>query len=365
MYRVLHIMAGADAGGISTVVLNYYQFMNRDVIHFDIAVTSKQIGQNAKKLKQLGCKFYYLPVKSKNIKAYTKELISIIKHGEYDAIHVHENETSYVALAIAKKMNIKTRIAHSHTSSPTNSLKEIVRRLSGCLLNGFYATTLIACGEVAGQRVFGKWSMNHENVIILPNAVDVKKFRYDENIRLKVRKDLCAENKLIIGMVCRLSKEKNCIFSLKIVEKLYGIFRDVVLIIVGNGAEYRLIQEYILENKMENYVKLMGKRSDVNELYQAFDIVLMPSIHEGFPMTAVEAIASGANILLSDTITRELSFGSGVKYLPLDENVWIDTIMHLEICKGREIGEIEIRDNHLDIRDNVEMLEKIYLSNNW
>ena len=44
MYRVLHIMAGADAGGISTVVLNYYRVLDRTKIHFDIAVTTDMIG---------------------------------------------------------------------------------------------------------------------------------------------------------------------------------------------------------------------------------------------------------------------------------------------------------------------------------
>ena len=104
MYRVLHIMAGADAGGISTVVLNYYRVLDRTKIHFDIAVTTDMIGQNAAEMEKLGAKIYRLPLKSTGLKAFDSALTELLKSGNYQAVHVHENETSYVALRIAKKL---------------------------------------------------------------------------------------------------------------------------------------------------------------------------------------------------------------------------------------------------------------------
>ena len=46
MVKVLHIFSDADIGGVSAVVLNYYSHIDRDKIHFDIAVTSGVTGQN-------------------------------------------------------------------------------------------------------------------------------------------------------------------------------------------------------------------------------------------------------------------------------------------------------------------------------
>ena len=156
MYNVLHVMPGADAGGISTVVLNYYKVIDRNKIHFDVAVTTDMIGQNAVEMEKLGVRIYKLPLKSKGIKAFETAMVDLLNRENYQAIHVHENETSYVALRIAKKVGIPQRIAHSHTSSPCVSIKSEIRRLSGCVLNYYYATNVVGCGCLSGERDFGK-----------------------------------------------------------------------------------------------------------------------------------------------------------------------------------------------------------------
>ena len=209
MYRVLHIMAGADAGGISTVVLNYYRVLDRTKIHFDIAVTTDMIGQNAAEMEKLGAKIYRLPLKSTGLKAFDSALTELLKNGNYQAVHVHENETSYVALRIAKKVGIPQRIAHAHTSSPCTSLKEELRRNSGCILNYHYATNVIGCGHLAGERVFGRFNMKRSKACVLPNAIDSEKFCFDARTRAEVRRELGVEDNFVVGMVGRLSDQKN------------------------------------------------------------------------------------------------------------------------------------------------------------
>ena len=150
MIRVLHIMAGADAGGISSVVYNYYSGIDREKIRFDIALTTDSFGINGKKLEELGCSFYRLPLKSKGIKQFKAELKSLLVNNQYDALHVHENETSYVALAVAKACGVEIRIAHSHTSSPYKGMRSEVKRLLGCWLNNKYATHQICFLRTSG-----------------------------------------------------------------------------------------------------------------------------------------------------------------------------------------------------------------------
>ena len=70
MIRVLHVMGCADAGGISAVVLNYYRFIDRTKIHFDIALTVPEAGQNAYALEALGAEIFFLPLKSNGM--YTR-----------------------------------------------------------------------------------------------------------------------------------------------------------------------------------------------------------------------------------------------------------------------------------------------------
>ena len=77
--RVLHIMGCSDVGGISTVVLNYYRFMDRSRIQFDIALTVPGVGRNALALQELGAKIHFLPLKSEGIGAFQKALAELLK----------------------------------------------------------------------------------------------------------------------------------------------------------------------------------------------------------------------------------------------------------------------------------------------
>lgn len=363
MYNVLHIMAGAD-GGISAVVLNYYRAVDRTKIHFDIAVTTDIIGSDVSEMEKLGAHIYRIPLKSKGIKAFESALTELLKKENYQAVHVHESETSYVALRIAKKVAIPQRIAHSHTSSPYMSIRSELRRLSGCILNFHYATNVIACGQLAGERVFGKLNMRRKKACVLPNAIDIERYRYSEQERKIKRCELGVENKYVIGMVARLSDEKNHGKALEIMETYHRMNPNAILLCAGSGELEQNLRSQIESKKMGAYVRLLGKRSDVAQLYSAFDVLLLPSRNEGFPMVAVEAISEGLPILLSDTITEELKFSRNVYYLPLTDNQpWLDKLAYiekLEIC-DRDRGIDELRNNGLIIEYTAKQLEDIYL----
>lgn len=361
MIRVLHIMGCSDVGGISTVVLNYYRFLDRSRVHFDIALTVPDVGHNARKLEELGAKIHFLPLKSEGIGIFQSALETLLVKEGYDAVHVHENETSYVALQTAKKLGIRCRIAHSHTSSPWEGIRGEIRRLSGCVLNYHYATHVIGCGKLAGERVFGKWNMSRPKALVLPNAIDTEKFSCNEAVRREIRQELSIEDRFVLGMVGRLCEEKNYLFALELVSALRQQLPQCVLVIAGNGEEEEKIRNQIQEMDLASHVQLLGRRGDVHRLYQAFDVFLLPSFHEGFPVAAVEAMAAGLPVLLSDAITRELSFGSAVRYLSLKEpGKWIEEMMKWQNDDGRALRQREPGQHNLDIRRTAKLLEDIY-----
>lgn len=365
MFRVLHIMAGADAGGISAVVLNYYRFLDRDKIHFDLALTTDMIGKNAQEFQKLGSHIYRLPLKSKGIKRFESALADLLEKEHFDAVHVHENSTSYVALRVAKRMGIKYRFAHAHTAMPSCGVKNKIKRVSGIVLNRYYATKLVCCGHLAGKQIFGKHILQSKKGIMLPNAIDTYQFSYDVAVRNQVRQEINSENTFLVGMVGRLSYAKNYPFALQLLREYHKIDPDARLLIVGNGEDEAKIRSEIQQNKMSEYVQMMGRRSDVERLYQAFDVLLMPSHYEGFPVAAVEAMATGLPILMADTITPELKFGSAVEYLPLSNmKLWIKELQKLNSKQPdtqRSARASEPIQNGLDIRDTARILQDLYL----
>ena len=361
MLKILHVMGCSDVGGISAVVRNYYQFMDRTKVHFDIALTIPQQGQNSRALEAMGARIFFIPMKSQNSKGYRQGLTRLLKEGHYDGVHIHEGETSFVGLEIARKLGIPCRVAHAHTTSPYEGIPSVLRRWAGCIFNYYYASHVIGCGQKAGERIFGKHNMKREKAAVLPNAVDAEKFSYDEGIRREMRQQLGVEHNFVLGMVARLCDQKNIPYAVDLMTKVRIEMPEARLLIVGNGENEGMIREMIQRLGLEDCVTLLGKRPDVEKLYNAFDLLLMPSLFEGYPVAGVEALATGLPVLLSDKITGELNSFSGVQYLPLRKpESWLKAIAGWKDDEGRETRQYEISEHGLDIRTCADQLLKIY-----
>ena len=163
--RILHIMGSADYGGVPSVVYNYMKYIDRNKHHFEFALNSDP-GTIGKQMQELGAKFYRLPFRSDGIFKYRKALTELLAKEHFDVIHVHSGSVSYLDLQIAKKQGIKCRVVHAHTAAHSRTLKEHIRVWAGRVLNYYYATKMIACGELAGNEIFGKACMKSSKTII-------------------------------------------------------------------------------------------------------------------------------------------------------------------------------------------------------
>lgn len=207
--KILHIMGGANAGGVAAVVYSYMKHMDQDQYHFDFALLGSNPGMLGKRMIKDGARCYELPSKSKNFKGYRNQLDALLKEEKFDAIHVHEGNTSWAALQIARLNGIKCRVAHSHSALKPTSFKRMLISGSGSYLCYHYATKLIGCGQEAGNNQFGKKYMRSAKGLVLPNAIETMDFAYNEKTRSEMRQELGISMKYVIGMVGRFAEEKN------------------------------------------------------------------------------------------------------------------------------------------------------------
>lgn len=361
--KVLHVMAGADAGGISSVVVNYYSHINRSKVHFDVALTTNVDGINGQRLRSLDANIYKIALKSIDREAYVNDIKTLLIKYKYDAIHVHENDTSWVALKAAKEVGVKIRIAHAHNAGPLSfDLYQKLRRWIGYIFNAYYATNLIACGEKAGIYTFGKINIKTKGVTILPNAIDTELYSYNENLREQVRGELGVKDKLVVGMVGRVTHQKNNVQAISLFNEIQKEISNAILVMAGDGEDMLKTKIAIDNFDLSDKVLCLGNRSDVSRLLQAYDVFILPSLYEGFPVAAVEAMATGLPCLLSNTITPELSFGTSVRYLSLsNDKAWAYAAKEFVNDNGRESRQNEFKNSGLDIRNTASMLENIYL----
>ena len=278
---VAHIMGKWNGGGVESVVMNYYRNIDRNRIQFHFLCDEDSTDIPYEEIEKLGGKVIVIPPYQKLFK-YQKELYRIFKENNYKIIHSHINALSVFPLRIAKKAGVPIRIAHSHSTSNKKEWKKNILKMILRPFSKLYANNYFACTEYAGKWLFGKKVVERKELNVINNAIDLKKFEFNENTREDLRKELgIKEDVLVIGHVGRFMKQKNHEFFIDVFEKAIKQDDNIYLILVGQGPLEDKIKEMAKEKGIENKILFLGQRNDVNKLYQAMDIFVLPSLYEG------------------------------------------------------------------------------------
>ena len=363
MIRVLHIMNGADLGGISTLVLNYYRFIDRSACHFDFVLTSTDaLGRNGKLLEDLGASFYWIAMKSRHPIRHASDLRKLLRSRQYDAIHVHQTLTSFFDLAIAKHTGVQLRIAHAHSADlKRRGFLERVKLRFYQALNRHYATELLACSRDAVRFAYGEKALKDPRVFVLPNAVDCRRFAFQPELRNPLRDELnIPRDAFVFGSVGRLSPEKNMEFLIRLLPELLKRRPGTFCLLIGDGVQRNALETKAKEFGISDRVIFTGQRGDVDKLLNVMDVFVVSSVHEGFCIAALEAGSNGLRLVLSDGVPEDVCFFSDCSVLSLSEPMsrWCDAILQ---AQGRDPEGAQIAAAHgFDIRQAANTLAQMY-----
>jgi glycosyltransferase EpsF len=273
------------------------------------------------------------------------------------------NTLSVFTLFAAKQAGVPVRIAHSHSTLGKGEFK---RNIMKTLLRPFsrlYPTLLLACSEHAGRWLFGDKAFDKGRVKVMRNAIDVNCFRFNLQIRERVRKDLGISEKLVIGHAGRFVSVKNHLFLFDIFKEVHSQRQDSVLLLVGDGELRTAAEERVKQYGLSDCVLFLGLRDDVHELYQAMDVFVLPSLYEGLPVVGVEAQCAGLPCLFSNRFTKETISGRLSEMVPLEIGArkWARMIIR-QSSKNRREEESALCCLKWDVMGEVDRLMDAYFS---
>ena len=108
----------------------------------------------------------------------------------------------------------------------------------------------------------------------------------------------------------------------------------------------------------------LGKRNDVERLYQAMDVFVLPSRYEGLPVVGVEAQSAGLPCVFSDVITREAILAEDTRTLDisLPAASWGDALLSVDVSDNRPKKRADL--DGFDIKKECKRLEQFYCEKN-
>lgn len=362
--RVLQVVGQMDRAGAETLLMNLYQRINRKRVQFDFLTHRQEPGDYDAEIVSLGGGVFRLcPMSVSNLLKYPRLLRTFFReYPGYQIVHSHIDAMSAIPLAAAKRAGIPVRIAHSHNTSFPKDGKYPVRLLAKALLP-MQATHYFSCSHATACFLFPPSAVQKREYTVLPNAIELSQFAFCDRTRSAIREELgINDSTLAVGHVGRFCRQKNHAKLVRVFATLHRQHPQSILLLVGQGELQQEVRCLCETFELGESVRFLGVRDDVARLMQAFDLLLLPSLYEGFPVVGVEAQAAGLPCLMSDRIDRGASLAGQVGFLPLeaDDSLWAQAAQEFAHLPRRNTTG-ELVEKGFDITRQATFLENFYL----
>lgn len=350
MIRVLQCIVGMNRGGLETLTMELMRHMDRQQVQFDFLVSLD--GAYDDEIRELGGKIYQIPfitkcgpfVYASNLRRFFSE------HPEYQVLHIQMDKFGGMTAREAARCGVPVRIVHSHNTKNEGGIAyQLVKNHYGKLVDK-YATHLLACGTDAANWMFGK---DASKAIIINNGIDLERF---------FPREQRTPGQFVVGHVGRFSKMKNHTFLLDIFKEVVTLAPESRLLLVGDGDLMPEMKEKVNRLKLNSSVEFLGTRTDVENILSQCDVLCMPSLFEGLPVTLIEAQGCGLPCLVSDRVSHESDLTGDVHFMPL-ESPAIDWAKKLLEYKGasRHNNTKTLESAGYSIRQTASFMQAYYL----
>ena len=363
--RVLHAVVNMNRGGAETLIMNLYRRIDRSRLQFDFLTCREGVYDD--EIRALGGIVHRVPwITEAGPVGYVRALDRFFaEHRHYRIVHAHMDRMSGWVLRAARRAGVPVRIAHSHnTRSEGGPLARLFKWASGRLVAP-NATGRLACSEAAAVWLFGDRA---KEARIIRNAVDCGALAFDPEIRRAVREELdLGPGQLAVCHVGRFTPQKNHAFLIGLFARLAAERPDAMLLLIGDGPLREATARRAEAAGIADRVRFLGVRGDVARLLAAMDVMVFPSLHEGLPLSLIEAQAAGLPCVISDRVTAEADLGIGlVARLPLEapHDAWIRGILRAAAAAEPPLARLkaadEVRRRGYDIGEAAEELAGYY-----
>ena len=370
--KVLHIINTLGIGGAETVLCRLLTSSDRSAFDMQVIalVHDFPLGD---RLREAGIRVHCLQMSKKSWSpASTAGLIRLLRSEKPDLVQTwlqHSDLLGGIAAKLAGVRFVLWNIRHS-TLHPvlTSRRTRIVSRLCA-FLSVLLPTRIVCCSESARDEQ-SKLGYTPRKMLVIPNGIDVDRFKPDPEAYLGLRKQLgLAADVLLVGAAGRYHPAKDHAGLIRAAAEIAKARDDVHFVFCGDQVEMENeeLRNRVLETGFADRFHLLGQRDDVPGILAALDVFVSSSgFSEGFPNVICEAMASGVPCVATDVGDSALIVGETGKVVPPGEPSALAQSV-LELCAAgpdavRNAGKRARKriSEHFSLSRMVESYEQLY-----
>lgn len=299
--RVLHQLAQMSRGGLETWLMYILRHLDRTQVQFDFCVSVDHPCDYDDEVRELGGRI--IPcIWNRSLPRFCKEFSRVLRADPYDVVHAHTHYFAGIPLYLAAKEGIPVRLAHAHSAGDgqkTTLPRSVYRRGMRRVVER-YSTGILGCSKEAITNFLGyPWDSNPKSKVAY-YGIEMKGMDDEPNpagVRTEFAIPVDAPLLIHVG---RFDPAKNHMGLIDILAKALEHRPEIRLLLVGGGDLRSVVEERVRERGLSHAVRFAGVRSDIARLMKAADLLVMPSIREGMPVTVLEAASVGLRMVVSD-----------------------------------------------------------------
>jgi glycosyltransferase involved in cell wall biosynthesis len=273
-------------------------------IVFGSSMSEEKINNHIKSLQNEGIIIHHIPFTRRsiiqNIKALQKYRTILAKE-KYDVIHCHtETGGILTRLAKPKKLNAITQIIYTphgfefYRGAPFKNWL-IYYPIERWIVSNFDVMISINKEDFSLAK---KMNVKH-NKYIPGVGININRFSHAKVNKLNKRNEFkIGHDTTVLVSVGELYPWKNHESVIYALEKLK--YKDIVYLVCGIGKLENYLHKLTVKLNVEDRVIFAGYRTDIPEILKIADIFVFPSLHEGLPLSIMEAMASGLPCIVSN-----------------------------------------------------------------
>lgn len=224
---------------------------------------------------------------------------------EINLIHAHDWLVAYAAVSLKQNHRIPLLVTIHATEYGRNRgiftpLQERIHHLEWWLT--YEAWRVICCSQFMKEEIRKIFQVPEDKIDVIPNGIDVERFQKKRSLPEGIRCRLAPEGEKLVFFIGRLVPEKGVQTLIEAVPQVISDFPKTRFIIGGRGPYGQELQELVRRLGVENQVIFLGYIDDHlrDQLYQEAALTVFPSFYEPFGIVALEAMAAGTPVVVSD-----------------------------------------------------------------
>jgi glycosyltransferase involved in cell wall biosynthesis len=295
--NVLHIINNLGSGGAEKLLVDYllYSFESIELNHSLYLLSGKS---NRFLSNELSAKIpcHISTKKSLYSPLHLIDLYYFIKKNKIDIIHVHLFPAVYYVSLLRPLFPKTIFVFTEHSTNNRRRAYTFLKPLERLIYKRFDKIISISNATKINLE---SWLGNKfsKKIVVIPNGITIKDPNTVPIIDLRSELKL-PRNSILIIMVARFTPYKD---HETLLEALQLLPENYVLLLVGEGPTQSKIEHLVLQFELSNRVILLGFREDISSLYRSCDVAVLSSHFEGFGLSAIEAVAMGIPLVISNT----------------------------------------------------------------